>query len=88
MAGTVVVFAGTGLIAGLVTPVAGGSVALVSAAMAMSLVPTPLIRVLDDPVSLVFLTIVAIVIVLLGPGAYSIDARLFGRREIVIPTRD
>jgi hypothetical protein len=24
-------------------------------------------------------------IALLGPGAYSVDARLFGRREIVVP---
>ena len=27
----------------------------------------------------------AIVIALLGPGAYSVDARLFGRREVVFP---
>ena len=27
----------------------------------------------------------AIVIALLGPGAYSVDARLFGRRELVFP---
>jgi len=27
----------------------------------------------------------AAVIALLGPGAYSLDARLFGRREIVFP---
>jgi hypothetical protein len=25
---------------------------------------------------------------LLGPGAYSMDARLFGRREIVLPHSD
>jgi hypothetical protein len=25
---------------------------------------------------------------LLGPGAYSIDARLFGRRKIILPSRD
>ena len=24
---------------------------------------------------------------LLGPGAYSVDARLFGREEIIIPAR-
>jgi len=27
----------------------------------------------------------AAAIVLLGPGAFSLDARLFGRREIIIP---
>jgi uncharacterized membrane protein YphA (DoxX/SURF4 family) len=88
LAGALIVFAGTALIAGVVTPIAGSSVALVSVAMAMSLVPSPLVSVLDDPMSLAFLTIIAIAIVLLGPGAYSIDARLFGRREIVIPTRN
>ena len=30
---------------------------------------------------------IAIALVFLGPGAYSIDARRFGRREIVIPPR-
>lgn len=31
------------------------------------------------------LVVLAVVIVLLGPGAFSIDARMFGRREILIP---
>jgi hypothetical protein len=30
---------------------------------------------------------IAIALALLGPGAFSIDARRFGRREIVIPPR-
>ena len=33
------------------------------------------------------IVIVAIGIALLGPGAYSVDSYLFGRREIVIPPR-
>lgn len=33
-----------------------------------------------------FVVLIAVV-ALLGPGAYSIDARLFGRREVFIPRR-
>jgi uncharacterized membrane protein YphA (DoxX/SURF4 family) len=31
------------------------------------------------------LAVMSIGLVLLGPGAFSLDARLFGRREIIIP---
>ncbi|KAA6465187.1 hypothetical protein DYQ86_04360 [Acidobacteria bacterium AB60] len=31
------------------------------------------------------LNLLSISVALLGPGAYSLDARLFGRREIIIP---
>jgi hypothetical protein len=27
----------------------------------------------------------AVAVALLGPGAFAVDARLFGRREVVIP---
>jgi hypothetical protein len=30
-------------------------------------------------------TVISIALVCLGPGAFSLDARLFGRREIIIP---
>jgi uncharacterized membrane protein YphA (DoxX/SURF4 family) len=33
----------------------------------------------------IYLIILSAAIVLLGPGAFSLDARLFGRREIFIP---
>lgn len=32
----------------------------------------------------IYLILLSFMIVLLGPGAYSIDARLFGRREITL----
>jgi uncharacterized membrane protein YphA (DoxX/SURF4 family) len=32
-----------------------------------------------------FVAVVAATVILLGPGAFSLDARLFGRREIIIP---
>ncbi len=31
--------------------------------------------------------LVSLALALLGPGAFSLDARLFGRREIIIPRR-
>jgi uncharacterized membrane protein YphA (DoxX/SURF4 family) len=31
------------------------------------------------------LAVISVALVLLGPGAFSLDARLFGRREIIIP---
>jgi len=36
----------------------------------------------------IYLIILSFVIILLGPGAYSIDARLFGRREIILSKKN
>jgi hypothetical protein len=35
-----------------------------------------------------FVLIDGIVVAMLGPGAYSVDARLFGRRVVVLTNRD
>ena len=68
-----------------------GSVAIVSAVLLAAGFLTPLAGVLGGLSA--FLTngltgacvaVVAAAIVLLGPGAYSVVARLLGRREIVI----
>jgi hypothetical protein len=56
---------------------------------------TPVTAILIELVSITFafsslaqvidLVVLLTVIALLGPGAFSIDARMFGRREILIP---
>jgi len=33
-----------------------------------------------------FQVVIAFCLALIGPGAYSLDSRMFGRREIVVPT--
>ena len=72
---------------GILTPItqsmsaAAGLVTLFDALWAPASVPG-----LDAPWPLALMTmVVAVSLSLLGPGAYSIDAFLFGRKEISIP---
>ena len=48
---------------------------------ALAWFPNPL----ATPTSAIFFLVIATAVICLGPGALSLDARLFGRREIVIP---
>lgn len=73
-AGALAVVGGALLLLGFFTPIAG-----VASGLAVLLLGGALPR--------VFVGIVALAVVLLGPGAFSVDSRLFGRREIVIPLR-
>lgn len=41
-----------------------------------------------DSLFVIYLIILSFVITLLGPGAYSIDAKLFGRREIILSKKN
>lgn len=75
---------GAALLIGFLTPFASGLAGLGSISLLMSWVP-PLPNLLDTTISLIFAIIISAAIFLLGPGAFSLDARLFGRREIIIP---
>lgn len=75
---------GLSLMIGLLTPGAGTIVALGGVGIALSWLPAPPLGLLHGPLEAWLVVVVAVAIVLLGPGAYSLDARLFGRREIVI----
>jgi uncharacterized membrane protein YphA (DoxX/SURF4 family) len=79
------VLGGAFLLAGFVTPFASALVGLAAIGNAILWVPAPNGNLFDGKLG--FLPMIAVVgaIALLGPGAFSIDAYLFGRHEIVIP---
>jgi uncharacterized membrane protein YphA (DoxX/SURF4 family) len=73
------------LAAGFLTPVAGCVAGLIVAGIAFSWLPAASPNLFDTALPEVLTITVAAAVVLLGPGAISVDARLFGRREIIIP---
>jgi hypothetical protein len=77
--------AGGSLVAGLLTPVGGVLVGLGALGIGFSVVPTATPNLLDSKLSVLFTGIMTAAILFLGPGAFSLDALLFGRREIIIP---
>lgn len=64
------------LLVGFMTPVIAIAITAGTAALALS-------GLHQSPLEIVVLTIA---VALLGPGAFSLDARMFGRREIYLPT--
>jgi len=47
--------------------------------------PGPRVGLFETPITTMLAAVVATALVCLGPGAFSLDARLFGRREVIIP---
>ena len=72
--------AGLFLLAGLWTPVAGVMMAVIELLIAFS--PS------HDPCEGVMLASLGVALALLGPGAWSVDARLFGWKRIEIRRPD
>jgi uncharacterized membrane protein YphA (DoxX/SURF4 family) len=79
------VLGGVFLLIGFITPFASALVGIAGIGNAILWVPAPNGNLFDGKLG--FLPMIAVVaaIALLGPGAFSIDAYLFGRHEIVIP---
>jgi len=78
---------GLALIFGLMTPYASLLFGLCLLAGLFSTTPAFVIGLLGPKHFIGVLVLISIAIAFLGPGAYSVDGYLFGRREIVIPPR-
>jgi uncharacterized membrane protein YphA (DoxX/SURF4 family) len=79
--------AGAALLFGLLTPLAAMLAGLGALAVGFGLIAVPAPNLFDSRLSSILIGIVTIAIALLGPGAFSLDSRFFGRREIIIPRR-
>jgi uncharacterized membrane protein YphA (DoxX/SURF4 family) len=85
LVGLLAVASGALLLLGFLTKAACALVGLSSIGIAFSWLPVPPLNLFDTKLALLLVIIIAAAIMLLGPGAFSLDAHLFGRREIIIP---
>ncbi len=85
--GTLSAACGLFLLLGLLTSVVCGLGALISLGIALSPIPVHRLNATTSKVSAVFTAVITTALLCLGPGAYSLDARRHGRREIIIPAR-
>lgn len=76
---------GVSLLLGLLNQLACSLAVLIALAVCFALVSPPFSP--TARISAVFTAVIAVALMCLGPGAYSLDARLHGRREIIIPAR-
>ncbi|MCM3870355.1 MAG: hypothetical protein ND895_06680 [Pyrinomonadaceae bacterium] len=84
-ASALAVASGFCLLSGFLTPIAGTIGVLVSLGFASSSFAAPALDLFDSKLVVVNVIVSSIAIALLGPGAFSLDALMFGPREIAIP---
>ena len=85
VAGVLLLAAGVALLIGFLTPFASSLVGICVVGILFSWFPAPPLALLGARLVALVIVITAVGIALLGPGAFSLDSYLFGRREIVIP---
>lgn len=76
---------GASLLIGLLTPVGSATALLLGIGITLSRLPAPSSNFFSGNLLSLDALAIALAAILLGPGAFSIDARLFGRRKVIIP---
>src|SRR5215831_4939060 len=76
---------GACFVVGILTPVTSVLIVLSNIGYALSLMPAPPENLFESKLVIINTIAISVAILFLGPGAFSVDARLFGRREIIIP---
>jgi uncharacterized membrane protein YphA (DoxX/SURF4 family) len=70
---------------GCLTRSAAAVAAVVSVLILFPWFPGPRVGLFETPATAILTAVLAVALVCLGPGAFSLDARWFGQREVVIP---
>jgi uncharacterized membrane protein YphA (DoxX/SURF4 family) len=83
--GLLAIVSGAGLIAGFFTPGAAVLASISTLVIAATWTRPVVDTLLMDRLAVALVVVDAVALALLGPGAYSVDAYLFGRREIILP---
>ena len=77
---------GTLLLTGFLTRLAASVTAVVAAVSMFWWFPGPHVGMFETRMTAGLAIVIAAAVICLGSGAFSVDARLFGRREVIIPT--
>jgi uncharacterized membrane protein YphA (DoxX/SURF4 family) len=77
--------AGGSILVGFLTPICCGLAAVENVIISLVQLPSSQTPTLASSIAHLNLAIICMALALLGPGAFSLDSRLFGRREIIIP---
>ena len=81
------IISGSLIIVGFLTPIASSITALIILSLAILNPEACTSSLVKTSFGFIVMLTVSAVIPLIGPGAFSIDAHLFGRRKVIIPPR-
>jgi len=83
----VTITVGSLLLIGFLTRFAALAAVIIGLSSVLSWFPRSSIGPLQTPATALLSAVIAAAVICLGAGALSLDARMFGRREIIIPIR-